>query len=441
MKDIWFGYWFKNWFFAYKIGFSIVVSGVRYYFKNHQYKGKENIPSDAGIIYAVNHQNAFLDPVVIAGQTRNPLYFLTRADIFKKPLAAKILSQLYMLPIYRQRDGVNTIKMNEKTFNQCYDILSEKGSLIIFPEGNHHYKKSLRAFKKGAARIALGAAEKYNFNIPLYIVPLGIDYENHFSMNGDLLLNAGEPIKVSDYTNSFQKDPAETINKLSAVIYKELETLIINIKDLENYNSIYYLLHKIPLKDNYNSIAHKFELRKARLRNIESINENNSNKYAELIKKSNLVKDYCNEQNIKPYLFEKNKYSVFSLLFVSLLVVLMLPIHLIGLLTNYIPYKIPVWFINKKVKDKHFHGSLKYALGVVLFYIYWLIITITVAALKGWMIGLITAVLLPFIAVFNLEFWITIVKLKGRWKFYFISKTKELNEVKKEYEEIKQLIN
>ena len=65
-------------------------------------------------------------------------------------------------------DPRNRDAYNEKTFNQCYDILSEKGSLIIFPEGNHHYKKSLRPFKKGAARIALGAAEKYNYNIPLY---------------------------------------------------------------------------------------------------------------------------------------------------------------------------------------------------------------------------------------------------------------------------------
>ena len=50
---------------------------------------------------------------------------------------------LYMLPIYRQRDGVDTIKMNQKTFNKCYDILNQNGNIIIFPEGNHHYKKCL----------------------------------------------------------------------------------------------------------------------------------------------------------------------------------------------------------------------------------------------------------------------------------------------------------
>ena len=74
-----------------------------------------------------------------------------------------------MLPIYRQRDGVDTIKMNEKTFDKCFDILANKGNLIIFPEGNHNYQKTLRPFKKGIARIALGAAEKYDFK-NLYIL-------------------------------------------------------------------------------------------------------------------------------------------------------------------------------------------------------------------------------------------------------------------------------
>ena len=240
MKNIWFGYWFKNWFLTYKFGYLIVISGIRGYFRNHEYRGQNKIPKNAGVIYAVNHQNAFLDPIVIAGRTRQPTHFLTRADIFKKPFVAKILSQLYMLPIYRQRDGANTVKMNEKTFNQCYDILSNNGQLIIFPEGNHHYKKSLRSFKKGIARIALGAAEKNNYKIPLYIVPLGIDYGNHFNMNGDLLLNAGDPISIDEYYDKYQKEPAETINKLTAHVYEKLKTKVINIKDLDNYNAIYY---------------------------------------------------------------------------------------------------------------------------------------------------------------------------------------------------------
>ncbi len=435
MKDVWFGYWFKNWFLTYKIGYLIVISGIRSYFKNHEYIGKNKIPSNAGVIYAVNHQNAFLDPILIAGRTRQPTYFLTRADIFKKPFVAKILAQLYMLPIYRQRDGANSIKKNENTFNKCYDILADKGKLIIFPEGNHHYKKSLRPFKKGIARIALGAAEKYNYNIPIYIVPLGIDYENHFSMNGDLLLNAGDPIDVSNYYKKHKKEPAETINNLSSEVYNNLEKLLINIKDLENYESIYFLLHKIPIKSNYKSIYSKFQKRKERLKKIEELKVNDSVKYKDLIKKSNQLRTFCSEKKIKPYLFSKNP-SLTTLIFSSLLMTLILPAHIIGLFTNYLPYKIPVIFVNKKIKDKHFHGSLKYAMGVILFYIYWVTLILIISIFKGWIFGLMAIIVLPFIAIFNFKYWINIIKVLGAWK-YLIGKNKtEFRKVKAIFDEV-----
>ena len=44
-----------------------------------------------------------------------------------------------MLPIYRQRDGVNTIE-NESTFDECFDVLNN-GCILIFPEGNHNNQK------------------------------------------------------------------------------------------------------------------------------------------------------------------------------------------------------------------------------------------------------------------------------------------------------------
>ena len=53
-------------------------------------------------------------------------------------MVAKILSMIYMLPIYRKRDGVDTIKMNQKTFDTCFDILKNKGKIIV-QSGLHKY--------------------------------------------------------------------------------------------------------------------------------------------------------------------------------------------------------------------------------------------------------------------------------------------------------------
>jgi len=209
MKKIWLNYWIKDWHFFYKIGYALVITGSRAYFRGFQYEGKSKIPKNAGIVYAVNHQNAFLDPIVLAGQTNAPLYYLTRADIFKKKLANKLLRQLYMLPIFRQRDGVDTISKNATTFIECYEILKNQGNLVIFPEGNHNYKKLIRPLKKGLARITLGTLHKYGKETPIYIIPLGIDYENHFNMNSDILLNVGNPIDVSKYYDQFKENNIE----------------------------------------------------------------------------------------------------------------------------------------------------------------------------------------------------------------------------------------
>ena len=91
MRKFWIGYWFKNWNFGYKIGYAILITGSRTYFKKFKFHGKEKIPNNAGIIFAVNHQNAFLDPITIASQSNTALNFLARADIFKNNIANKLL--------------------------------------------------------------------------------------------------------------------------------------------------------------------------------------------------------------------------------------------------------------------------------------------------------------------------------------------------------------
>ena len=67
-------------------------------------------------------------------------------------------------------------------------------------------------------------------------------------MNGDLLLNTGDPININDYYDTYKKEPKETINGLSSLVREKLEALIINIKDSENYEPIYFLLHRFPKK-------------------------------------------------------------------------------------------------------------------------------------------------------------------------------------------------
>ena len=73
---------------------------------------------------------------------------------------------------------------------------------------------------------------------------MGIDYENHFSMNADILINVGDPINISDYYGESVKNSAEATNKLTTRVEDKLKDLLINISDSENYNDNYYFLHR-----------------------------------------------------------------------------------------------------------------------------------------------------------------------------------------------------
>jgi 1-acyl-sn-glycerol-3-phosphate acyltransferase len=440
MSKIWIGYWFKNWSIIYKICYAIVRTGMRTYFKRYELHNFEQLPKDTGLLFAANHQNAFLDPIVLAAHLKKPVYFLTRADIFKKKLVNKILRKVHMLPVFRQRDGVDTVEKNKGTFNQCHDILYNKEHVLIFPEGNHNYKKNLRTpLKKGISRIALGAAEKYNFKMKLYIIPLGIDYSNHFNMNAEMLSTVGKPIDVSDYYQAYQKNPTDTINKLNKEIALQLEEIMLDIKDQENYQAIYNLLHKFPIQSKKKTISNKVNFQRELLQKIESIQCNNSEQYHLLINNIESLFQTTKKHSLRPYLFSKKEKEQNSknIIIGGALLFLLLPFHLIGLLINYLPYKSPVWFVQSKVKDIHFHSSLKLVLGVVFFGLFWGILLLFIGLVFGWKINLCFLASLPMLAFLNWRYWLLLIKTKARVNFSNLSKNGKLKEAQESFSAIK----
>ena len=102
-----------------------------------------------------------------------------------------------MLPIFRPRDNVDIRSANVDTFEACNEILRGRGSVLIFAEGNHDMRKRLRApLKKGFARMALKASTN---EAPVWIVPVGLTYENPVEPRSDVFIQYGTPFSVADY--------------------------------------------------------------------------------------------------------------------------------------------------------------------------------------------------------------------------------------------------
>ena len=109
---------------------------VRAFFGKVEIIGQENIPKDQPVIYSSNHQNAFMDALIIGGLSPKITYSVTRSDVFKKKYEW-FMDAINMIPIYRIRDGFSQLAKNEETFRKINRCLSQGHALTIFSEGNH----------------------------------------------------------------------------------------------------------------------------------------------------------------------------------------------------------------------------------------------------------------------------------------------------------------
>jgi 1-acyl-sn-glycerol-3-phosphate acyltransferase len=143
------------------------------------------------LLLACNHPNSFLDSVILDTLFEQPVWSLARGDVFKKSFIVNILTKLKILPVYRTSEGVENLSENYKTFDACIDIFRRNGIVMIFSEGKCINEWRLRPLKKGTARLAIKAWEE---QIPLRVLPVGINYSSFRRFGKNMFINFGDII-------------------------------------------------------------------------------------------------------------------------------------------------------------------------------------------------------------------------------------------------------
>lgn len=221
-----------------KIWFTLVWSyikfGLFFYTKKITVKGRKNIPKKGAVLFAVNHPNGLVDPLYVTTTNNRQNHFLVRAASFKKPFIKKILESLYLMPIYRIRDGIKQLANNQEIFEKCFNILKKGETLMIFPEGSHDKKRMIRPLSKGFTRIVSGALEKYP-ELDIKVVPVGITYQHISNFPAKVCVNYGTPIGTREIFEA--NSSAKSINILKATVTAQLKKLSVSITDDENYET------------------------------------------------------------------------------------------------------------------------------------------------------------------------------------------------------------
>jgi len=195
----------------------------------------DRIPKSGPILFLPNHQNALMDPLIMAAYSRRKPFFLTRSDVFANSILRAFFGFLQMMPIYRMRDGRSKLSNNEAIFERCSDILLSGKSLVIFPEGNHNIQRRVRPLSKGFTRFLFGSLERDpEFNPAL--IPVGVNYQQSSGFPDSAVLYFGTAVDFQDVL--VPDNMQQTILKTKEALYVQLVQLTSHIGDEEHYDEI-----------------------------------------------------------------------------------------------------------------------------------------------------------------------------------------------------------
>lgn len=201
---------------------------LRYYYRNIDLTGLENIPKDAAVILAANHPTAFIEPCILACFQPRQLWFLARGDLFKTGLARLGLAAVNILPVFRLEDGgYEKLRNNYDTFDTCYQALSQRKAIMILAEGRCIHEKALSPLRKGTARLALGAMANDSTLPEVYIVPVGVNFTHAERVRDAVMVRCGEPILTSGFMDDYRNNEAAAIKSLTSHLRARLSPLIV----------------------------------------------------------------------------------------------------------------------------------------------------------------------------------------------------------------------
>ena len=189
----------------------LVRVSLPWMFSRIEVHGADRIPTDTACIVSPNHVNGFLDALLIGVLGPTDMHYLSRASAFGTRWDW-VLDALQMVPVYRRRDGYGTLSRNWAIFRALRERLREGGALLVFSEAEHAPTYHLRPLTRGSARLALETRAAIDDEV--LVVPVGINYYHLRRPGFKVSVVVGEPISVSAYDERYAADEARCINQL-----------------------------------------------------------------------------------------------------------------------------------------------------------------------------------------------------------------------------------
>lgn len=352
------------------------------WFKKIYVNFEEELPTDGPIIFACTHPNSAVDYFFLPLITRQSASVLVRGDVFKNPILNFIFRKMWMLPVFRFRDGYTSLKDNNSSFAACYEEFDKHGRVLIFSEGTSVQHKTLQPLQKGTARLALNYLEKYGGD-KIYIVPMANNYTRFRQFRSTVYTRFGKAIDVNQYRELYHENENRAFQKLTDDLTTSLKEQFIDVSDYSDDCITEKALMALRLNRQdarKEAIIYDDQYFSEEQALVKKLNAGGPSLLGdEWIDLANNVGLDARTEGLLKQRYGRDVYWVQR--------TILAPIIFIAFLPSALPHLISQWLIDNKIKDIIFYNTIHVSGNLLFYLIQTLILIIVSTALYGW-IGL-----------------------------------------------------
>lgn len=185
-------------------------------------------PANGPVLVVANHTNSLMDPALIVVAAGRTVRFMAKAPLFTYPGLGWLVRAVGSVPVYRTQDDPKGVRQNYDVFRDVHQALADGYALGIFPEGTSHSASRLKPLKTGAARIALGAAQRIGRAFP--IVPFGLVFRDRRTFRSAAHVIVGASPAWDDLAQR-GSDDKDAVRELTRRIEASMRAVTLNLQD------------------------------------------------------------------------------------------------------------------------------------------------------------------------------------------------------------------
>jgi 1-acyl-sn-glycerol-3-phosphate acyltransferase len=351
---------------------------LRIFYRRIEVVGLEHVPARGPLLVVANHGNGGIDGTLVMTTIPRRLAVLAKAPLFRNPVVGALLRHFGAIPVHRPQDATTPRGRpdNAAMFSDAFATLSCGGGLLIFPEGTSHTDPMLRPVRTGAARIALGTGAR-----DLTILPVGLTYDAPRTFRGGHALVAiGEPL-VAGAPVGAGVDDEEAVRALTERIAAALRRQIVEAEDRDTLRLADLVERLWRDETSEPSTAARVEWVRRALNAARYVGERDP---ARLAAFRRAVEEYA--RDVGPAGDVEERYPASAVLRYTLresaALGLSLPLALVGLALNVVPYRLTGRLVRGASVDEDMEASFKLGIGAALFPLAW-----SAEAVIVWLVG------------------------------------------------------